>query len=259
MKNRAILKYLPRIRPKELGSLIASLLRIRRIPAQVCGVTLSVDPATLFGSKILDEGTYEPEMTATLRTMLKEGDVFVDLGANEGFFSMLASRMVGPRGRVFAIEPQERLWPVIIQNIALNDAANIHLVPFAVSDAAGEAEIVVTPASNSGATSMVAKSSMLSRFRPRQRVALRTLDDLSARYGFGRISVMKVDIEGFELNALRSAEGLLKSGMIGNLLVEIHPAHLAALQQSPDDVIQLLARYGYSIEDRHGYLLCRLE
>jgi len=258
MKSRFLLKYLPRIRPKELGSMIASLLRIHRIPAKAEGVTILVDPASVFGARILEEGAYEPEVVRTLNTILREGDVFVDLGANEGFFSMIAARIVGPKGRVFAIEPQVRLWPVIIQNIVLNDATNVTLVPFAVSDSPGEAEIVVTPASNSGAASLVANSSMLSRFRPRQKVAIRSLDELSRSYGFERVSLMKVDIEGFELNALRSAESLLKSRRIRNIILEIHPAHLAALGQSPEDVVRLLEQHGYSVESREGYCLCRL-
>lgn len=258
MKSRAILKYLPRIRPKELGSLIAWLLRIRRIPAQADGVTLSVDPSTLFGARIIEHGTYESEVVGMLRSILREGDGFVDLGANEGFFSMIASGIVGPTGRVFAIEPQERLWPVIMQNVVLNDAANVVLVPFAVSDAPGEAEIVVTPASNSGAASLVPNSSMLSRLRPKQQVVTRSLDDLSRRYRFGGIGLMKIDIEGFELNALRSAESLMKSKMIRNIIVEIHPAHLAALGQSQEEVFKLLEQYGYSVERREGYCLCAL-
>ncbi len=258
MKNRAILKYLPRIVPKELGSFIAWLLRIRRVPAQADGVTLSVDPASLFGARILEHGTHEPDMVRALKEVLREGEVFVDLGANEGFFSMIASQIVGPRGRVFAIEPQERLWPVILQNVILNDATNVALVPFAVSDSPGEAEIVVTPANNSGAASLVAEGSPLSRFRPKRKVALRSLDELSDRYGFGSVGAMKVDIEGFELNALRSAGNLLKSKAIRNILIEIHPAHLAALHQSAEDVIGLLKQHGYSVEQRDGYYFCQL-
>ena len=258
MMNRSVLKFLPRIRPKELGSLIAWLLRIRRIPAQADGVTLSVDPSTLFGARIIEHGTYESAVVGILRSTLCEGDVFVDLGANEGFFSMIASGLVGQKGRVFAIEPQERLWPVITQNIVLNDATNVVLVPFAVSDVPGEAEIVVTPASNSGAASLVANSSMLSRFRPKQKVLTRTLDELSGRYRFGEIGLLKIDIEGFELNALRSAEALLRSKAVRKMIIEIHPAHLAALQQSPEEVIRLLERHGYSVESRDGYCLCTL-
>ena len=105
---------------------------------------------------------------------------------------------------------------------------------------------------------MIPNSSMLSRFRATQKVVIRPLDELAKSYGFEGASVMKIDIEGFELNALRSAGVLLKSKAIRNIVLEIHPAHLAALHQTAEEVIQLLERYGYSIEDREGHLLCRL-
>jgi FkbM family methyltransferase len=74
--------------------------------------------------------------------------VFVNLGANDGYFSILASRVVGQHGKVLAIEPQERLWKVIRKNIQLNDSYNIQLFPCAVGDKKEQILFFFTPSIN---------------------------------------------------------------------------------------------------------------
>jgi hypothetical protein len=67
--------------------------------------TFFINPVSNFGAAILN-GEYEPEMKRILNRYLPDGGTFIDLGANEGYFSVLASRMVGSKGRVVAILPQ---------------------------------------------------------------------------------------------------------------------------------------------------------
>jgi hypothetical protein len=95
-----------------------------------------IDPVSNLGHALRREGTYEPGMRAVLESFLGPGKVFVDLGANEGYFTVLAARLTQPRGRVLAVEPQARLIPIIETNLRINklDATIIHA---AVSDHRG--------------------------------------------------------------------------------------------------------------------------
>lgn len=231
-----------KVRPTELAALMTKALGIKRRPFEAQHGTFYIDPVSNFGFRLFKDGIYEPETIEILERVLEPGDTFVDLGANEGYFSVLASRLVGG-GRVFAIEPQQRCWPVIVQNLVENDCANVTLVPYGVSKEAGSFEMVLTPPTNTGASSFVA--SKRASLWPRQTVHVLPLDEIFERFGIGEVALIKIDIEGYELEALESAREVLGSGRIRRLLVEIHPKQLAALGRDPSEVQRLLEGYGY--------------
>src|SRR5215471_19335178 len=91
---------LHRIHPAELALLSKKLLRISRREESDGSLTFYVDPITNFGFSWLKDHSYEPEMTEAIKSMLKKGDVFVDVGANEGYFSILSSKIIGEKGLV---------------------------------------------------------------------------------------------------------------------------------------------------------------
>lgn len=200
-----------------------------------------VDPASNFGSRLIAEGSYEPELTQVCRILLRDGDTFFDVGSNEGWFSMVACQSVGPTGRVFTVEPQERLWPVILENASLNHFANLMLLPFGVAQMEGVVSMNLYPSLNSGSSNF---GSGKRRFDKIQRVTVMPLEKLIDQSGAARIDLMKIDIEGFELEALRSAGRHLGS-TIRRLVVEIHPPLLKARGETEEQVRDLLAERGY--------------
>lgn len=231
-----------KVRPTELAALMTKALGIKRRAFEAQHGTFHIDPVSNFGFRLFKDGIYEPETITILEEVLEPGDTFVDLGANEGYFSVLASRLVG-HGRVFAIEPQQRCWPVIMQNLVENDCANVTLVPYGVSREAGSFEMVMAPPTNTGASSFVA--SKRATLWPRQTVHVLPLDEIFERFGIDEVALIKIDIEGYELEALESASEVLGSGRIAKLLVEIHPKQLAALGRDPSEVERLLTGFGY--------------
>ena len=127
---------------------------------------------------------------------LKEGDVFVDVGANCGAYSLFAARNVGRTGRVIAIEPMPEMLARLRFNIGLNGFDNIDVVPTAVGPAAGTATLFVDE-SRRGLSSM----SKLEGSTP-LKVPITTLQAVIERAGVDRIDALKIDIEGFEDRAL---------------------------------------------------------
>lgn len=233
--------WLTRLRPLELAEFLKWALRIRRRVIEVDGLRVWIDPASNVGSRLLAEGTYERILTGALPQILGPGGVFYDIGANEGWFSITAARLVGLTGRVVAVEPQERLWPVILQNASLNHMANVCLQPFAIGLHEGEAQIHLYPSVNTGASALGGSKR---RFEQNQRVSLVPLARLIEGAGVSRIDLMKVDIEGFELEALRSAGDHLGS-TIRCVVVETHAAQLASRGESPEQLFALLMSRGY--------------
>jgi FkbM family methyltransferase len=176
--------------------------------------------------------------------------VFVDLGANEGFFSVVASRLVGPAGRILAIEPQSRLGPVIRRNLELNDAANVTLAQVAISAEAGVAEFNLAPDTNSGSSGL----SRATRYaNPTQSVRTLTLDLCLQEHALTMVDVMKIDIEGYEYEAVLGAKELFRTLKVRRLLIEIHDKLLSARGLRPQDISDFLLSCGYERQERLGF------
>jgi len=232
-----------RLRPVELALLVKWMIRTRRRWHKSESLRFHIDPCSAFGLRLLKYGIYEAEMINSIKKLLKPGDTFIDLGGNEGYFSVIGAKQVGANGRVFCIEPQERLWPTIIKNASANNFSNITLVPLGISNIPGQALITLYPSLNTGASSIV--STFRSRFYPNQIISLCTLDSLIKNYFIEKVDLLKIDIEGFEVNALISASESLKNKRIKKLLIEIHPQQLKQLGQKKEDLFSLMLGYGY--------------
>lgn len=132
-----------------------------------------------------------------LRESLRPGDVFVDIGANAGIYSLTAAAAVGPDGRVLSVEPNPRMVERLALNLSLNGFRDRAILEqAAVSDCAGEFALTLDDR-NLGGASLVNRRSEHSI-----RVRCERLEDLLARHGIARVHALKIDIEGAEDRAL---------------------------------------------------------
>lgn len=143
-------------------------------------------------------GTYEPEQTALFVGTVGPGEVVLDLGAHIGYYTLLASRLVGPAGRVFAFEPRARNVSYLRQHVRLNRRRNVEVVEAAAFDRTGEVRFDVGRGSGTG------------RVSERGSVAVRAIrvDDFVAERGITP-TVVKVDVEGGERPVLEGARETL--------------------------------------------------
>jgi len=210
-------------RPAALADALQRLLRIPRLECECpAGVRWMADPASHFGRKLLRGEAYEPQMAALVERLLRPGDTFVAIGANEGYFSILAARKTRP-GKVYAAEPQGRLGAVIRKNAELNGCGNVVLWPVAVADRNDSAELFLHPSTNTGSSGLFQPARWHTR---RETVPTRTLDGLFAEHGLNRVRIMKVDCEGGEKLVLEGGRQTLKERKIEILAWEYHPTVL---------------------------------
>ena len=172
--------------------------------ADLNGAAVVLDRADLSVSReVLAGRGYESEVTAVLESVLAEGMTFVDVGANIGIHTVLGSRLVGPSGRVFAVEPYSENCRMILMAMAENHLDNITLLPVALDDHRGWVHLATNIGSNaslvSGEADQIARGygTIVPSFR---------LDELVE----GPIDVVKVDVEGAEGRAMAGAGGLLE-------------------------------------------------
>ena len=167
------------------------------------------------GSAIAKGVSYEPHVSALLHRELKRGDTFLDVGANIGFFSMMAAHLVGASGKVVAVEPMDKNLQLIYLSIQKNGFNNIEVFPFGASDRSSLVSIVTDPNTSNALVQSAASQRLSSLFAP-----TRTLDWMCA--GLDRLDFIKMDIEGHEIFAWRGAKDLLAK-FKPKIATEFHP------------------------------------
>jgi FkbM family methyltransferase len=170
------------------------------------------DPTTVVS--ILLHGDYEPETRAVVQKSLKPGMTFVDLGANIGYFTVIAGKSISPGGRVYAFEPLPPIADYLERNIRENGLQDVVRVErLAVSDQSGVVRFSAGETSSVGAHIADTSGAGID-------VPTVSLDDHFARAGWPRVDFVKMDIEGAELAALRGMRELARRSQRLTLVFE---------------------------------------
>jgi FkbM family methyltransferase len=182
--------------------------------------------------------TDEGRMLRRLLAAVRDGDTFVDVGANIGTVTLPVART--GRAECLAFEPEPHNAARLAGNVALNDLANVTVIEAAMWSASGTIGLRARGAVGTG-THTVAEDEGPG-LTP---VPATTIDELAASSGRAP-DVVKVDVEGAELEVLRGAARTLGAGEIRGLFVETHPAGLTARGSSEDELSGFLDRLGYA-------------
>ena len=192
---------------------------------------------------------YEPHIARELSRLLRPGSSFWDVGANIGWLSLLASSLVGTEGRVEAFEPAPDVFRALSLNVA--HRANVHAHNVGIGDADGIAEF-----SSQG---MASSASFVEDVTKLNAVNLPNTDITRVSIPVMRLdtflnqaeppSLLKIDVEGYELHALNGASKLLS--LKPPALIEIHPVQLSLSGGSESAIYDLLSGYGYSWRTLH--------
>jgi FkbM family methyltransferase len=190
---------------------------------------------------IRGHGVWQRPLTSFLLNYLKPDDVFVDVGANLGYFTVYAGLAVGAGGKVLAVEPDERNAALLLQNAELNGLSNVQLHRTAVADFIGEAPLFRGDF-NAGAHSLIHKDDLNAE---ETSVPVTTLDRLLAQEP--RVKLIKVDVQGAEVAVLRGLEGYLAAAEAKpGITLEFSPLELSRRDEL-DAIIDFIARHGYSL------------
>lgn len=191
-------------------------------------------------------GRYDPNELVFLSEVLRAGHVVIDAGANEGLYTVFAARRVGRAGRVVAVEPSRREFERLRRNVEHNRLDNVTVVRAALSDRDGFAELHIADVEHAG-------QNTLGRFMypgvcevGREAVKSLRLDRAVEELGLTRVDVIKMDIEGAEVSALRGA-GLVLQRYRPVLLLEAAEQALAAQGASVSEMFELLAAFDYYV------------
>lgn len=150
-------------------------------------------------------GVYEPGTLWVIDQCLSRGHCFIDVGANIGLMTVYAARAVGGEGTVLAFEPDPDTFSILQSNVGLNELDNVISAPVALGKSAASLPLY-RMAHNRGRSSLVAPDAEGTR---NARAQVQPLDSFLAEHGVPTPRMVKIDVEGWELDVLQGAEGLL--------------------------------------------------
>lgn len=207
---------------------------------------LRYHPRTYLGWYLFYRGMYEDKIIRTCYRLLRPGMTFVDVGANIGLYSVVASHAVGPSGRVIAVEPQPILAAVAVSNAELNFQYNIDVRTCALGETAGNAILYQTSSTNDGAATLRLRDGEKS-FGESIGVEVETLSNLLRDCRVSQVSGMKIDVEGAELSVLKGFTEELMRSPPEFIFVECIGAHLRRFGAIGEDVLRFLRGFGFDL------------
>jgi FkbM family methyltransferase len=217
---------------------------VMKLPEEIGGLWFKCDLRDCIAREVCFNGRYEPQETSLLESILRPGMTFADIGANWGYFTLLASFLVGASGRVISLEPDPRLFAELQDNIARNQLSQTTALQVA---AAHEACAMTLQGydengGNWGVSSLVAQAAEGATIF---QATARPIDALLDEQGIDSVDLLKMDIEGAEEMALRGMSEGLRTHRYKRILLEAHPALLAEQKRATSDVLNLLIDAGY--------------
>lgn len=192
---------------------------------------------------------YEPEDVEAFRRYAKPGAVVFDVGANVGQYSLLASKLVGPGGRVYAFEPSPDVLVKLQHHLEINHADNVVLTRKAVADSNGTARFYpANENSNQGVGSLLPAEEYRGQIRTNDSIEVDviTLDGFCDEHGIDHIDLLKIDVEGYDLDVLKGAEKVLARSPDIVILAEVEPMNLVQRGLTHGDFVQYMAERGFN-------------
>jgi FkbM family methyltransferase len=225
----------------------------------IFGSQISSNTRDYIGKCIFYFGVWEPNLTHWIRGRLKSGDTFIDIGANIGYFTLLASRLVGESGKVVAVEAYPAIFTTLENNLRINAAHNVRAVNCAAWDAEEMLTIYTQPDILPGQTTVMPGWAEKYHLETQSRVQAAPLSAILAPEEFKAARLIKIDVEGSEWHALCGMKSLLTSCRADlEVVVELNSKMLNVDGKTAQDVVTFFAGYGfhpYRIEN--DYLLER--
>jgi FkbM family methyltransferase len=209
------------------------------------GCKFFVDPKDVgIVTHLLADGVYEQRTTELFKSLLKPGMVVLDIGANFGYYGLIAAQFVGSTGKVYAIEPEPNNFRLLVCNIKLNSFSN--LIPLQIAFSAEKGKVTLfLDKTNLGAHSI--RQGNVIEDGGMVEIETTTLDNFVQRkMEYQRVDLISLDVQGAEGLVLEGADQTLRNNDV-KILMEFWPYGLRNFGTDPRELIQKLYGYGFVI------------
>jgi FkbM family methyltransferase len=194
------------------------------------------------GSTLTHDGFELTERSFVAR-FLRRGMIVLDIGAHHGFYTLLASKLVGPAGKVFAFEPSPREQKALRLNLTLNRCKNVSVQRLALSDAETQADLYVVNDEHTGFNSL--RPPGIPSPTTQVTVSVKQLDNWIRETKVDHVDFIKLDVEGGEFAVLKGGAKLLEQRPRPLILAELENARSEPWGLRAKDTANLLRGYGF--------------
>ena len=188
---------------------------------------------------LLMHGEFAPTETTLFKNIIKPGMVFVDIGANIGYFTLMAARLVGETGKVYAFEPDTEHFNLLEKNVHKNSYTNIVPVKKAASDSIGTASFYLKK------DNLCAHSLIPDESSTKVTVEVTTIDEYFKNQS--KVDVIKVDVEGVEPKVLAGMKNIISANNKMVILTEFFPSALKESGAEPSSYLLELIDMGFML------------
>ncbi|WP_291784161.1 FkbM family methyltransferase [Cecembia sp.] len=208
------------------------------------GIRMKVDISKSMGASIYWRGAHDWRPLFVLEKKLKAGATFIDIGANQGEYALWALRKVGIEGKIIAFEPMDSLFLHLQENFNLNPKFKEVLLPIkmGLSDQPGEISLYGKEGDNEGVNTIFPTQSHKVLI---QKISLDTLDNQLATIKCQEVDVVKIDVEGAELQVLKGSIMTIKK-YSPQFIIEINQEACRAAGYEAEEILHFLKGYSYS-------------
>jgi FkbM family methyltransferase len=195
------------------------------------------------GNCLSVDGSFETHELNFVIQSLKPGDVFLDIGANAGLYSVLAAQKVGASGHVYSFEPGRDELNLLSHNIQKNELKNVTIVNKAVSNERASVDFAI---SHDGAMNSLKKTNhSMQKIKEWQVVETITLDEFIRENQINKVDFIKIDVEGAEGLVFEGAKQLLNSNTHLTILFEACSVTTVSFGYTPRELIDNLKKQGF--------------
>jgi FkbM family methyltransferase len=206
---------------------------------KIDGILIGLNPFSYIDKRLIGGQDFDKEVSDLIGQTLQRGGFFLDVGANIGYFSLLAARM--PNVQVISFEPSPRELRRLYHNIYLNKFTNITVFPYGLSDTHSTADFYLFSMLNPGGNSLVIHD----EYSMKVTCQLVPFDMIMPAVFLDAVKLCKIDVEGFELFVLRGMSRSIKFMRNAVFIVEIIPAYMKKAGYEPGEVYDFFAQHGY--------------
>jgi FkbM family methyltransferase len=191
----------------------------------------------------LRSGAFERAETHFVERILRPGMTALDIGAHHGYYTLLASMLVGSQGRVIAFEPSPRERIRLERHLRLNKCVNVSVEQKALGSKPGEADLFMVEGAEDYCNSL--RPPVVDARSRKIRVLVETLDQFLASNHIGSIDFVKLDVEGAELDVLKGASGLLRGLPRPVFMIEVYDIRTQPWGYAARDIVRFLTERNF--------------
>jgi FkbM family methyltransferase len=188
-------------------------------------------------------GGFESSEAKFVGRFLRSGMTVLDIGAHHGFYTLLSSKLVGPKGRVFAFEPSARERKRLARHVALNRCSNVQIEPIAIGSCRSQADLFLVDGAEDYCNSL--RPPIVEAKTHKIRVDVTSLDEFRSCAGIKTIDFVKIDVEGAELEVLKGARSVLTATPRPVMLVEVYDIRTGPWGYRAREIVSFLNQLGY--------------